>query len=1657
MSDKDINNTNDIDLDQLDDLEEGASSGTAKKKPGIFSSMFSPQNRVTAFIGLAALMLVASVAYGVFAFLDSSDETIVDSGEVRVAGNTAKADAELSDAYKQAVRKDDRAYQEQQEKSEYGVSIPQTFNEPLDPNAVSETDISNCGCTPSLEAIKQGLKELGVNGFGEEVLGTRIGVSDIYISKDSMLMDSSNKPYMLSGKRIFMQADGALVDESGTPMKTTHGKSVWLSDKGSFIDEKANQVDLYGDVLSKDGVVILGDGLLVTRKGNTARVANSDIYITKEKQLVTIDGKPIRHSGAYVYKDDDNKLLNINAMSIAWEGQSVLQNMSGHLVKRDGGAFVNEGILFSYGGILIDNLGKLTKPLVEITRLGDTDIYITKKDQLTDGYGAQLNNYGYKVSLVSKKFLYAGGRVLTNRTGNDLFFDDKYVIKADVGKGFMQSGAIKTADGVAYSRNGRLITQRGMMDRKGTSDIYVTLDGLLAESNGKTLLFNKKDTFTNPSITNVNGSEALETYDMEPVLDKNKDRVFLAADGTFESANGVKLEETGILTTSDNVAITAEGKPIVASDDLEQVVDADGNPLQVNGRDVYRGKDGKLYYKDGTLVKDANGQSVYLNADGELVNDMGRKASGLTLRKSHRDILPSDLTTKKLTTKDGRAIQFNGEDVFVGKDGQLLDASGNPILDKDGKPMFVDANGNITDSEGNLVDEEFVATGRKVGQGDFKSKNRMTTKDGKPVTLNGEAVFVADDGTLLDEDGNPILGEDGKPLRMDKDGNIVDSAGNRVDPGFMADGKKVDPSELSTRKQLTTKDGKPIMLNGEEVFVGENGMLLDANGNPILGEDGKPLYANEDGEIVNAKGELVDGNFTVKGDKVKQGEFSTKSVKPTKKRVTTKDGKPVTLNGDPVFVAEDGTLLDASGNPILGEDGKPLRMDADGNIIDSSGKVVDAGLMADGKKVKPGDLKATEQLTTKDGTPIMIDGKEVFVGEDGQLVDENGNPILGEDGKPLFMSEDGTIVNADGELADVKMTAAGIAVDPEDVRIKSNDKMMKVGDSELFISEDGLLLDESGKPLLYNGKKVRVGENGQLLDENGNPVLDKDGNPVYLSEDGTFIDSEGKPSKGSILKTADGVFIDSKGNLSSESLTKIGNSGININEDGMLVDDDGRAIQFDGQDVRVGEDGRLYYADGTPVVDENGNSVFLAEDGTLVDRNGNKIKGSVLTNSDGVLLSADGTLITENGQLTRIPGTDLYRTKDGRVVTADGKPFNVKGKSVYVNEQGQLVDANGRPIRYRGEELFLAPDGSLVNSAGELVTDKNGQRVMLGEKGIANETGEILEKNDAVGRQDSEPSGSLVIGADTSGTPGDRRAKGEATKQEAKKIEVQEGASPKSRAIIPKGTNPEAKARVVERYTAIRGAMLAEFGLAKAAAAATGTSVSGVVGGTPISGLTEKEQIELGLVEHNPELKEKVEAEEEEVPEDMMLAGHAGSVIYGTLAHKVNTDFSTSVLINVVGVQRSHPLFGAKMRGNIGLQYDNVVATFDTVILADHTVHSMNGVGIDPKDADFGLDGEVDSHFWYRYGGVFLSSMMEGVSEAMGSAGERTEEIGVNGTTTTSYGLDSKQLALKSLGKTGAEFTNIFRDRMNRPITVVMPVDQEVGVMLFDNIEIPEK
>lgn len=478
--------------------------------------------------------------------------------------------------------------------------------------------------------------------------------------------------------------------------------------------------------------------------------------------------------------------------------------------------------------------------------------------------------------------------------------------------------------------------------------------------------------------------------------------------------------------------------------DLTPLLDDSGKQVFINGEPAFVSTDGVVRTKDGVAMRDADGGMLHLASDNKVRSSKGElvpvtnsdgKVVATPLKADIR--LKSGMTP--MVTANGEQVVYDGKEVFLDGNNNLVDRFGKKIVNEKGDALRLSESGQVVSASGKVEPNSKLKTltgatvnGPLVGA---VSGMPLTDSSGRPVFVNGEAVFVAKNGALVDKGNKPILSPSGEELFVNTQNEITNKAGKKVAPPVFstADGDVVkEVKRGAPLMPLVNDNGERVLVDGIEAFVAADGSLVDINNRPIRNAKGEQMFIGKNGDVVNSKGELQPKDLlkTTSGKDVTGPLRGALSGMP----LTTADGAQVFVDGKPAFVAADGTIVDRFNQPLKNKRGEKLSLSASGELITESGadQPFDELTTALGGSVA-GKLSAgipALPLLDANGQQVALDGKPLFVTEDGVVVDANNVPVKNELGETLRLNDKGQIETQSQQLQamDKFSTAKGEAV-----------------------------------------------------------------------------------------------------------------------------------------------------------------------------------------------------------------------------------------------------------------------------------------------------------------------------------------------------------------------------------------------------------------------------------------------------------------------------------------------------------------------------------------------------------------------------------------------------------------------------------------------------
>lgn len=175
----------------------------------------------------------------------------------------------------------------------------------------------------------------------------------------------------------------------------------------------------------------------------------------------------------------------------------------------------------------------------------------------------------------------------------------------------------------------------------------------------------------------------------------------------------------------------------------------------------------------------------------------------------------------------------------------------------------------------------------------------------------------------------------------------------------------------------------------------------------------------------------------------------------------------------------------------------------------------------------------------------------------------------------------------------------------------------------------------------------------------------------------------------------------------------------------------------------------------------------------------------------------------------------------------------------------------------------------------------------------------------------------------------------------------------------------------------------------------------------------------------------------------VLRAGHQ-YVARSTMA--ANSDVGGPVILELVnGPLRKHRMIGKFERKDewLRMEFSSLVGLKDPV--------KINAIGLDMETVLNAVGGDVDYHTFYRYGWWGFGTVLSAIGKvAERNADKQTIFVGDN-VVQDSKSDTSREIKM-GFGDLGQSIGDVMKDRINRPLTVTVDVNQLVGVVFMDDV-----
>ncbi|OGT52822.1 MAG: type IV secretion protein IcmE [Gammaproteobacteria bacterium RIFCSPHIGHO2_12_FULL_41_15] len=177
----------------------------------------------------------------------------------------------------------------------------------------------------------------------------------------------------------------------------------------------------------------------------------------------------------------------------------------------------------------------------------------------------------------------------------------------------------------------------------------------------------------------------------------------------------------------------------------------------------------------------------------------------------------------------------------------------------------------------------------------------------------------------------------------------------------------------------------------------------------------------------------------------------------------------------------------------------------------------------------------------------------------------------------------------------------------------------------------------------------------------------------------------------------------------------------------------------------------------------------------------------------------------------------------------------------------------------------------------------------------------------------------------------------------------------------------------------------------------------------------------------------------------------AGSILFGVLDTSINSDEKSPILATIV----TGNLKGSKLVGNFVRVNKRVLLQFNLLnVPALPRTLGVNVVAIDPDTARTALAGDVNSHYLLRYGTLFASAFLSGLSQGILESGA-TQECFLGFCQTQYKNLNTGEYVALGLGKVGQQYATVMGSNFNTPPTVTVPGGAGIGLLFMSDVTLP--
>lgn len=216
-----------------------------------------------------------------------------------------------------------------------------------------------------------------------------------------------------------------------------------------------------------------------------------------------------------------------------------------------------------------------------------------------------------------------------------------------------------------------------------------------------------------------------------------------------------------------------------------------------------------------------------------------------------------------------------------------------------------------------------------------------------------------------------------------------------------------------------------------------------------------------------------------------------------------------------------------------------------------------------------------------------------------------------------------------------------------------------------------------------------------------------------------------------------------------------------------------------------------------------------------------------------------------------------------------------------------------------------------------------------------------------------------------------------------------------------------------------------------------------------------------------PEVKEEKQTGPvtQQQPKMTMLA-RTGDVIFARLDRAFNSDDpGAPIIVSLDDViydpargTRNGPLTGMRLVGQISYSDNQAAISFNQIVTNTGAQFPVTAIAVSESQARTGIAADVDRHTLQRYGGLFLSSIIQGVGQVGQQLVQNNRNIAVSDGVVVSGSnpVNYTEAALAALQPLGQSLSQAAASNFSRPPTMSAPAGMGLGIVFLAPVVVPQ-